>query len=300
MENEKRKGFNAGKFFFGLIVITIGILFLTQNLGWIKGDLFFNFWRLWPLILIGIGLSLLSFRGWFSTLIGIIIGLVMVGLVLLIIFLPIGERGEIQVETINISKEALAKSAIIEIKTGAGELKISGGSDVLLSGSFESNFLQLFQKSELKGDIQRINLETRGKWPLVGKKWNTLDLLINPGIPTSLNIDAGATKMDLDLTEVMIQELDIDEGASSIRINMGDKVEESRLRINAGVSSINITLPRSVGAQVTVDSGLSSKNLVNFVQIDSKHYESTNYGTAEKKINIDLKLGVSSLNINWK
>jgi len=295
--------FTPGKIFVGLLVVIIGLVFLARNAGWIRTDLYLSFWKLWPIILILIGLSMISLRGWFGALMGVIFALILAGLVLFIIFRPIGPGDEsmIEKETIFISKEAGAKSAIIEVKTGAGELKITGNSEALLSGSFESNFLQLIQKSELKDSVQRITLKTDVKWPrLSGRKWNELNLQINSTTPTKLHIDAGASKMDLDLTEVMIQELDINAGASSIGLIMGGKVANSKLSIDAGASSLNITLPRSLGARLTIDSALSAKNLNNFRQIDTHHFESDNYETSGKKVNIDLNIGASSLNIDWK
>jgi len=300
---ENRKNFTPGKFFLGLLVVIIGLVLLARNAGWIRTDLYLSFWKLWPIIIILIGLSLISFRGWFGALIGVIFALILAGLVLFIIFRPIGpgEESMIEKETIFISKEARAKSAIIEVKTGAGELKITGNSDALLSGSFESNFLQLVQKSELKDSVQRITLKTDVKWPrLKGRKLNEMNLQINSTIPTKLYIGTGASKIDLDLTEVMMQELDINAGASSIGLIMGDKVANSKMSIDAGASSINITLPRSLGARLKIDSALSAKNLIDFRQIDEHLFESDNYDTSDKKIAISLDIGVSSLNIDWK
>jgi hypothetical protein len=77
-------------------------------------------------------------------------------------------------------------------------------------------------------------------------------------------------------------------------------VESGKVLVNAGASSIKILLPRTAGAKVTVDSGLTSKNLIDFRQIDSKNYISNNYDSAQQKFDIALKLGASSLEINWR
>lgn len=45
---------NAPRLFVGLVICALGLLALLDNLGWIE---FGNIWRLWPLILIALGMS---------------------------------------------------------------------------------------------------------------------------------------------------------------------------------------------------------------------------------------------------
>ncbi len=301
---ENKPGFNLGKFFFGTLIVLLGLFYLAKNVGWINFDLSFDLRQFWPLIIIFIGLSLIEFRGILGTLIGVLIFLLIVGAV---IFLAMGQMNllsgnNLQKETVFIAKEAGIQSAEIDIKTGAGNLEVTGGSDALLSGSFESNFLKLNQKSGSKNGTQKVALKAEGNYFFVlgGKKWNNLNLRLGPEIPMDLNIDVGATKINLDLTDVLIQTLDINTGASELNLILGDKVEKSKVNVSAGASSVSITLPSTVGVKLTVDSVLSSKNLSNFQQLDSNNYKSNNYDTADKKIDINLNLGVSNLNINWK
>jgi hypothetical protein len=81
---------------------------------------------------------------------------------------------------------------------------------------------------------------------------------------------------------------------------LGDIPALTRLTIDGGASSFNISLPEGVGAKITIDAGLSSKNFPNFKKIDENNYETENYSTAQKKIDMDLDVGVSSINLNWR
>ena len=295
--------FTPGRLFLGLLIIFIGLIFLAQNAGWIKVSFFFSWSLVWPIIIILIGLSLISFRGWLGAILGLIITLLIAGLVLVIIFgqISFDDREINYQETIFMEKEEAVDSASLDIKTGAGELIIKGGSPVLLAGQFSSNFLELAQESQVKENIQEINLKTKGKWlDRIGRKWNELNLQIGSTTPVNIFTDTGAADIDFDLSEIIAQEIDIDTGASSLEMILGDKADQAKVNIDAGASSLDIKLPRTVGAELFIDAGLTSKNLIDFKQIDSHHYQSTNFETATKTITLDLNLGVSSLNIGWR
>lgn len=47
------------RFFWGLLIAGIGLLYLGQNLGWWGGVVWERFWLLWPIILIALGLRML-------------------------------------------------------------------------------------------------------------------------------------------------------------------------------------------------------------------------------------------------
>jgi len=299
--HEKRSGFSFGRLLVGIVVIFIGLAFLGHNLGWFTVN--FDWWNFWPIIIIILGLSFLTGRGWLSGLVGIVVTLIVIGLISLLIFGNVGSNlanKAVTKEDISITKEANAASAAVNIKYGAGNINISGGSNVLVSGTHESNFQELVKTSEVEDNVQKISLKTEGSWRNFGRHVNDLNLNINNDTLTKLSIDTGAVDASFDLSEIMAESVDLNTGASSLKIVMGDKVDKSSLNIKAGASSIDITLPQTAGARLNLSSGLTSKNLTNFKQVDSSHYETENYQTATKKIDMDFDLGATSLKIDWR
>ncbi len=303
-EKKMRKdGFNFGNLFLGIFLIFLGIVLLGKSTGWYEVNISVNLWQLWPLLIIFIGLSLLSRGRWSSFIITVVVTIIVIAIVGFMMFFGMGTKnGKISknIENISIKKEYGVDSALIRVETGAGRLKIDGGGQDLIFGEFESDFLMLDTESEVEGDIQKVTIRTTGNWRGFGMPANDLKLSINPDIPVKIELATGAIDMDINLSEVAAKSIDIDSGVSSLELVMGDKVSSSIVKINSGVNSIDVTLPRTVGARLTIDAALTSKDLNGFKKLDSNIYESYNYDIADKIIDIDLNVGASSISIDWK
>jgi hypothetical protein len=105
--------------------------------------------------------------------------------------------------------------------------------------------------------------------------------------------------MDLDFSQIDLTSLSVNTGASSLKLKLGDKVAAAKVKIKAGASSVDISLPSYIGARITINSGLSSKDFPDFDQINDQTYQSKNYDLAGKKIDFTLDIGVSKVAISW-
>lgn len=101
-----------GKFSLGLFLLIIGILYLAQNLGWLPIVMQFDLWQLWPMLLIFLGLSLISGRGWVPILAGSILTITVLIIVTIIITdrMTLTYEPEItQLTTDNLCREPIIK-----------------------------------------------------------------------------------------------------------------------------------------------------------------------------------------------
>lgn len=201
----------------------------------------------------------------------------------------------------NFDKEIGSIESEISLKTGASSVSVSAGSDDLVSGFFESKTDSLKTISFLDGEIDRISMETerRLSW-WVGAPANNFNINLSKDTPVSFKIDSGASKLNLDLSEVLLKNLLIDSGASKIDLILGDKMDSTKVKMKIGASSASISLPKTVGVKIVFNGGLSGKNFVDFKQVGEGIYESNDYVSAEKKIDIDIDSGVSSLLVDWR
>lgn len=291
-----------GRLFWGLLIIFIGLLFLAQNSGWVVGiDLGALLAKIWPLFIGFLGLSILSRGGWIG---GIITGLgtlLVFGLLFFAIFGSTPTSSEVTTKTFTVPKEAGVQGSEVSIKAGAGKLTIHGGGSDVVSGSLQTNFLEMHTFSNVESGVQKVRLESDNTFHFFSlRNVNNLDMAVNNDLPIKLDIDAGASDVQIDLSDVPVQLLNLNSGASNINISLGDKFAASAVVIRAGASALHIKVPKDVGARLSVDTGLSSKNFTDFKQIDSRTYESNNYATAAKKIDITIDAGASSLNVDWR
>lgn len=259
--------------FWGLLLLIAGAILLGNNLGYFS----FDARLLWPLFIILLGVYILLGQSYYS-------------------------RRNFKGEDVSLPLDG-ATDAIIHIEHGAGSLRISGaaGKDELLSGRFH-NMEHTIDKSGKRLSAKLRTTLTVGmfwifpwNWGHRGHEW---DFSLNPEIPLTLDIDTGASDNKLDLSEIKLDKLDLDTGASSTSIIMPKKGGHSRVEISCGAASVNIEIPNGVAADIRSESGLAD------ISIDEKrfprsgkHYISPDYDTATNKVDLRLETGVSSVKI---
>jgi hypothetical protein len=126
---------------------------------------------------------------------------------------------------------------------------------------------------------------------------NDATISLNPAIIWDLKVDAGAAKIDFDLSPFKIDRIDVDGGASSLNLKIGDLYDKTDIRINTGASAIKIEVPESVGCELHTSTVLSSKSFEGFVKIDNGYYQTEGYNTATKKITIKIDAAVSEVRV---
>src|SRR5690606_38557780 len=124
---------------------------------------------------------------------------------------------------------------------------------------------------------------------------NNLSVLLGQTLPTSVQIDTGASDVNADFSRVLLNNLDIDAGASNFTIKLGDKSMHTKVNMDVGMSSITYVVPKDSGISVKVDSGLSSQELGDLKEVGNNRYESENYAEAKNKIDIVGDMGMASL-----
>jgi hypothetical protein len=300
-------GRNLGSIFLGSLLVVLGLLFMARSLGWVHPDSGISLFDLWPLLVVGFGLSFLSGQGWVSSLFGLLITLFVAGL-LVSMFLDINSdvsRGWLRSEEEKVSIPLMEGSERAEIALKVAASRVTVGSlylkgDELMEGNLRSNFFSISPSSRLDGETQHVSLSADGNLRQMrfGIGRSHISLRLNRDIPITLFVEAGAADLDLDLADLLVEKLVIGSGASNIMLTLGSRFKESHIEISSGASSINISLPEGVGARV--DSG-SSFALVNvptgYINTERGVHQSENFEELESKIFINATLGVASLNV---
>lgn len=288
----------------GIVLIGVGAWFLGQNLGWTNIEIGAFIAAYWPVVLIVLGLSVLA-----ESLKSAILQIIILIIVAAIFVLPFvfdqpaqnGETSSGKKQGIEILSQE-AKKLELEIKAGAVDFQLNDqtAANQAVVANLLSDFLLLTKSERKDGDkiITEFNLKNkRALWRRFPGKLNNLTISINPELLAELEIDLGAATMKADLSKNKIERFDLDSGAATVDLKLGDRVNRSQVEINGGAATINLEIPRSVGAQLEINGALSSRELDDFNQVERDLYQTENYGSASKKMIIKASLGAASLNI---
>lgn len=156
----EHRGFNLGRFLFGLAVVVIGLAYLAKTTGWMNFNIDINWANLWPLIIILIGLSLVSFRGWLGAIFGIIIALAVLALASFLIF---GSANSSFTSSGNVITEQRNVEGFNGISfSGIGNLIIDQGDKESLKIEAEDNVLP---RIKTKVDDKVLKIDYAWNWP---------------------------------------------------------------------------------------------------------------------------------------
>jgi hypothetical protein len=289
----------AGRLINGLILISVGVLVILVNLGVLPPDFFSQLIKLWPLILIFMGLRLI-YGGKRLTAGGAI---VVTAVFLLGILLAVLGAYSSQAKSLPIKKghfaQRLSKGQALNLKLnfGGGKLivKTTASNRFFLSSTgFPLKVRKKATKRLIDLNIGQVAPKSIGDF--LNPQPNIWRVYIPKGTLTVLNLSAGATGGEFNLAEAMISRFKINIGASDISVGFGNKVKRSTVLINGGASRIRLKLPKNVGIKVHWLGGLSNLKFPSTVKkVKRNLFQSQNYSSFKKKIDFTINTGASSV-----
>lgn len=298
-----KKSFRVGAIFWGALFIFVGTLLLLDNLNVVNVN-FMNLWQLWPVLIIGAGVSMFSLRGWVAGVVSLVLVLALAGLTLLVAvdnsFYTSAQNVQTKVATIGEAIEATDKELDVSLKTGAVDLDLSSRDmDRAFSAEVTSNHLVLNQERAVVRDgtryIELTTDMTRGWW--LGPVNNNMKLELTERLPLNLHVDTGASTLTGDLSNTQLKTMSLNAGASDVDLKFGTKQALQGITFEGGASKITLRIPSATGVRVETESGLTHTDFAGVTKLSDGLYESTDYRTAQNQIAIFAKLGVSSFTI---
>ncbi len=297
---------NRKSIFWGITVILLGLVLLANNFQILSWRVWVELLRFWPVILIAIGVDLI-FRKSSLSFLQILSPLLIIAAIGGAIYLSQTEqvyKEKSEVFKFHQSLSPDLEQANIEINFGAGILKLRGDSIYLFDGDLitpswlrpkmrykatdKEGFLELSEE----GKRDRFQF---GRW---GEE-HSWDLRFNSETPLTLKINTGASSNYLDFSSLKVTYLELKTGLSKNEIRFGS-LTSTRAKISAGASQIIIFIPRSIGAKIEADTALTSTNLNELgFRKQGDVYFSSNYSTAENRLDLELDTGVSSLKVEF-
>lgn len=300
----------SGRIFWGTLFIIIGILGVLSNFF----DVHFSWdalWKLWPLLLVFLGISVFlkdSKSKWFVVAgIGLLAGVVIFSSV---------QKGCSSVDRIiqnhdddttaivyeqklSLSYDSSVSDALFTFEGGAGRFEINDTTSAFVHADIHSSLTGYILERRDDGSRPHVYLGMENgsvSWDGPRVK-NRMAIALNPEPAWEMDIDAGAAKIDFDLRPYIVRKLTLETGAASTRVRLGSRADTCRVSVQTGVSSLTLFVPEDVGAVISTESALSSRHVVGFERAPSGRFRSPNYETAAKKMFIDIESGLSSITI---
>ena len=126
---------------------------------------------------------------------------------------------------------------------------------------------------------------------------NKVEIKLSDKPSWNLDFDIGAAEILMDLRDYKIDTTNIDAGASSIDIKIGNKNPLTVMTFNAGASSIKVEIPKESGCQIKSESFMISKEFDGFTKKGDGIYQTDNFATGKNKIFLTIKTAISKIEI---
>lgn len=194
------------------------------------------------------------------------------------------------------------KEATLNLKGGAAEFDLAESSNRLFEATTLLSFKNGFTlEEENKSDGKTIDFSMKGKNKNFSfghnKIKNGVMLKLSTAPIWTIDMGIGAGEVDFDFSNYKVRKLNIETGAASIDLKLGDKQDDVKVDIKSGVASVKIAVPESVGCEIRMDGALNSNDFENFDKVKSGVWQSKGYDKATKKIKLDVESGLSSLKV---
>lgn len=252
----------------------------------------------WPIVWIGVGvLLLLSTTGQLGTGPGELIEqgwpwlLVALGVWFLIgAVVPGGSKPQEQL----VVPLRAAPQASVRIKFGAGTLTTGiAALGALVDGEFRGGVVH----REPGPGVVELEQDTAWGMPWLNHE-SSWTIGLTGEIPLDLRLEGGASRTRLDLGDTKLRRLELKTGASETTVILPRAAGVTDVRAEAGAASLTFTVPTGVAARITSKMGLGSSQVdeSRFLRMGDG-YQSTDYATAENRVDLDIQGGVGSVRI---
>ncbi len=318
--------------FWGAILIVLGFLFLGTNLDWFELNWTFRkIAQFWPIMLILAGVA--AFFSHKKSIYNATTALLIAFAIPLGIFTCVDDgvkeiKDEIS-DGINLdiddfddddssksdttkgnrNKQYFAvemtpevKEATLRLGGGAAEFDLEESPNRLFEATTFLNFKNGYTlEEETNTENKVINFSMKARDFNFGEEYKiNNDVLLKLSTSPIWNIEMGigAGELDFDFSKYKVKKLEVETGAASIDIKLGDKQDKVDVDIESGVASVKIKVPESVGCEIKMDGALNAKDFDNFEKIKGGVWQTKGFDKTTKKIYLNVDSGLSSLKVD--
>ena len=295
MESRHHRGGLVGP----VLLIGLGAILLAQNLGWVGGDIWWSLLRMWPLILVAVGVDLLIPR---RSALGTLVSLMLVVAVFVGGFWLSGARlraslpGETETVSVPIGNASRARIRFSP-PVAALEIEALASSDALLEGTVpESGSGQVRANSEISGTTADVDVTASGAFigPMIGTQDEAWRFGLSSAVPLELEISSGMGLVEADLTGLTVEGLEVELGIGRTVITLPAGGNFSG-RLSGAIGQTTIIIPKGTAVHVRMTTGIGGVETPDGSRpfdLGDNEYTSPGFGTAENRIELEIEQAI--------
>jgi hypothetical protein len=299
VDERKRRVSLAGS----VILISLGIILLLNNLGLLERSVWEVIFRLWPVLLIVWGLEILIGRRsvWGSLLALVLILAVLAG-ALWLFGAGIGTGRAFTSEDVRQALDGATQAEVV-IAPAVGTLDIEALPE---SASLVEGVIRLGRGERatpefaVEDGTATFTLRSEGValGPFIGS-WDDQrgwDLGLSPDVPLQLEVSLGVGKSDVDLTGLTVSDLEVSMGVGQTTVILPGE-GHFQAEIDGAIGQTIVVIPAGLAARIHVDTGLAGSQLPDEYQRRDDVYTSPGYESADNRVNLKVSQAIGNITI---
>jgi hypothetical protein len=185
----------------------------------------------------------------------------------------------------------------VELRMGAGELNVSGGSLKLAEADFTFNVAAWkpnvdYHSTGVRGDLSISQPEGLGGIGNTEYRW---DVKLNDGVLMDVVTKLGAGDARLNLGSMNLRNVEMNIGAGEVNMDLrGNPKRSYSVTINGGVGQATVRLPKSVAIDATAKGGIGDIKVTGLEQ-RGERWVNASRETSPVTIHLDVKGGVGEI-----
>jgi hypothetical protein len=282
-----------------VFLIGLGTVFLLNNFGHLPWNAWELILRLWPVLIIAIGLDIIIGRrsAWGSLLALVLMLAIVAGALLLI---GVGSTGEDSVFKWN--PDANITRIDATLNPAVGSLRVNN----LMGGvSLAEGVLHLQKGEDAKPQMLAngtFSISSKGIMFLspVGKasRWEW-DVNFTSSVPIDLDVNMGVGEIELNLTRLRVSSLDVGMGVGKITVVLPAKAMSGK--IDCAIGETVIIVPRGAEVQIKSDAGIASIDTPTGFIHSGDYYTSAGYNNSGATcIDLQVDQAIGHLRIEYE
>ena len=206
--------------------------------------------------------------------------------------------GPTQYDTKVIDRDA-SKSAQVRLHMGAGDLKVSSGTQKLLRAYFTYNVPQFKPDVHysLAGDMGTLEISQPESHAHIGNMKYEWDVRLSNEIPIDLNVQFGAGQAQLDLGSLDLRRVSVEMGVGEMQMDLrGQPKHDFDVNVHGGVGEADIKLPSNVGIEARASGGIGEINVRGLTKENGRWVNEAFKGSGVK-IHVTVEGGVGEIKL---